>query len=137
MALREAIVQSKKQRFTIAFCGIVKAGKSLFLNALMGWAILPSDGGSHNPLKHHPMLTITADLPSTAWPCWVRHVEGQTVPELHFQAELFLVPLKKLQAHQYSQKMQNYQPPEENIFEALSDAPGGISSSDHTGPHIT
>ena len=42
--LQEAIVRSKKQRFAIAFCGMVKAGKSLFLNALMGRAILPSDG---------------------------------------------------------------------------------------------
>ena len=47
-ALQEAIVRSKKQCFAIAFCGMVKAGKSLFLNALMGRAILPSDGGSHN-----------------------------------------------------------------------------------------
>ena len=49
-ALQEAIVRSKKQRFEIAFCGMVKAGKS-FLNALMGRAILPPDGetnGSQN-----------------------------------------------------------------------------------------
>jgi hypothetical protein len=32
-ALQEAIVRAKKQRFAIAFCGMVKAGKSLFLNA--------------------------------------------------------------------------------------------------------
>ena len=44
--LQEAIVRSRKQRFTIAFCGMVKAGKSLFLNALMGREVLPSDGGS-------------------------------------------------------------------------------------------
>jgi hypothetical protein len=43
-ALQEAIVRAKEQRFTIAFCGMVKAGKSLFLNALMGRALLPSDG---------------------------------------------------------------------------------------------
>jgi ribosome biogenesis GTPase A len=34
--LQETIVRSKKQRFAIAFCGMVKAGKSLVLNALMG-----------------------------------------------------------------------------------------------------
>ena len=45
--LQEAIVRAKKQRFAIAFCGMVKAGKSLFLNALMGRAILPSDGETH------------------------------------------------------------------------------------------
>jgi len=47
-ALQETIVRSKKRRFAIAFCGMVKAGKSLFLNALMGRAILPSDGESNN-----------------------------------------------------------------------------------------
>ena len=47
-ALQGAIVRSKKQRFTIAFCGTVQAGKSLFLNAFMGHSILPSDGKSHN-----------------------------------------------------------------------------------------
>ena len=44
--LQEVIVRSKKQRFAIAFCGTVKAGKSLFLNALMGRAIPPPDGES-------------------------------------------------------------------------------------------
>jgi len=47
-ALQEAIVRSKRQRFAIAFCGMVKAGKSLFLNALMGRAILPSDGETND-----------------------------------------------------------------------------------------
>ena len=49
VALREVIVRSKKRRFAIAFCGMVKAGKSLFLNALMGRAILPSDGEFNDP----------------------------------------------------------------------------------------
>ena len=59
------------------------------------------------------------ELPSTAWPCRLRHVEGQTVPELQFQAEPFIAALKKLQAHQYGRSMQTYQPPPENMFEAL------------------
>ena len=118
-ALQEAIVRSKKQCFAIAFCGMVKAGKSLFLNALMGRTILPSNGESYNPPKHRPMLTIIAELPSTAWPCRVRHVEGQTVPELQFQVEPFLAALEKLQNHQYGRKMQDYQPPPEDMFEAL------------------
>lgn len=42
--LRRAIVHSKRQRFVITFCGMVDAGKSTFLNALMGRAILPSHG---------------------------------------------------------------------------------------------
>ena len=57
--LRRAIVRSKKQHFSIAFCGAVKAGKSMILNALMGMSILPSDGEyddsctSHPPTEHH------------------------------------------------------------------------------------
>jgi len=130
-ALQEAIVRAKKQRFAIAFCGMVKAGKSLFLNALMGRAILPSDGEPHDSLTPHHILSIIPELPSTAWPCRLRHVEGQTIPELQFQAEPFLVALKKLQAHQYGRKMQTYQPPPENMFEALlSDAPSEPSDEE-------
>ena len=54
--LQEAIVRSKKQRFAIAFCGMVKAGKSLFLNALMGRTILPSDG-KYNGSRTHDYYT--------------------------------------------------------------------------------
>jgi hypothetical protein len=43
-ALLEAVLRARKQRFAIAFCGMVKAGKSLFLNALIGEPILPSGG---------------------------------------------------------------------------------------------
>jgi len=131
-ALQEAIVRSKKQRFAIAFCGMVKAGKSLFLNALMGRAILPSDGESANSRTPYSILSITAaGPPSTAWPCRIRHVEGKTVPELQFQADPFLVALRKLQDHQYGRKMQSYQPPPENMFEALfSDAPSAPSEED-------
>ena len=58
--LEEAVVRSKKKRFSIAFCGMVKAGKSLFLNGLIGRAILPSDGGSHSYIvgfSHSPCRT--------------------------------------------------------------------------------
>jgi hypothetical protein len=54
-ALLEAIARAKKQRFTIAFCGMVKAGKSMFLNTLVGRAVLPSDGESNGiciPIYH-------------------------------------------------------------------------------------
>jgi len=131
MELQEAIVRSKKQRFAIAFCGTVKAGKSLFLNALMGRAILPSDSESADSRTPHTILSTTAELPSTAWPCRIRHVKDQTVPELHFQAEPFLVALRKLQGHQFGRKMQTYQPPPENMFEALfSDAPSEPSEEE-------
>ena len=57
--LRKAIVRSKKQHFSIAFCGTSKAGKSMVLNALMGLSILPSDGEyddsrtPHHHTEHH------------------------------------------------------------------------------------
>ena len=130
-ALQEVIIRSKKQRFAIAFCGMAKAGKSLFLNALMGRAILPTDGEPYDSRTPYPILSIIAEFPSTAWPCRLRHVEGQTVPELQFQAEPFLVALKKLQANQYGRKMQSFQPPPENLFDALlSDAPSEPSEEE-------
>ena len=67
----------------------------------------------------HPILSITAEFPSTALPCRLYHVEGQKYPLLRFQAEPFLVALKKLQTHQYGRKMQTYRPPPENMFEEL------------------
>ena len=116
--LQDAIVRSKRQRFTVAFCGVVKAGKSLFLNALVGQSILPSDGEVEDSRAIN-VLIITTELPSTAWPCRLRHIEGQTVPELHFQPDPFLAALKELQVHQYGRKMQTYEPPTEDMFEEL------------------
>ena len=124
MVLQEAIVRSKKQRFSIAFCGVGKAGKSLFLNTLMGRSILPSYGESDDSLTLHRILSITAELLSTALPCRLRHVKGQTVPELRFQAEPFLAALEKLQYRRYGAKIQTYQSPSKNKLESpLSDAP--------------
>ena len=116
-ALQVKIVHSKKQHFVVAFCGTVEAGKS-FLDALMGRVILPSDGERHDSRTHRHILSIIAELPSTVWSCRLRHVEGQTVPELQFHAEPFFIGLKKLQSHQYGQKMQNYRSTK-NIFGAL------------------
>ena len=118
-ALQQAIVRSKKQRFVTAFCGTAEADKSLFLNAVMGRVILPSDGEPHDTRTPYHILSIIAELPPPVWPCRLRHVEGQTVPELQFHAEPFLVGLKKLQSHQYGQKMRAYRPPPENVFDAL------------------
>jgi len=117
--LQEEIIRSKKQHFSIAFCGMVKAGKSQFLNALMGKSILPSDGESVNSRIPHPILSVTVELPSTVWPCRIRHVEGQAVPELQFQAEPFLSALEKLQAHQFGRKMQTY-PSSAEIYDTPS-----------------
>ena len=128
--LQDVIVCSKKRRFVIAFCGMVKAGKSTFLNALMSRLILPSDGEPGGFRMPHPILSITAELPCTAWPCRLRHVEGQTVPELQYQAKPFLIALKKLQEHQYGRKMQTYQPPEDTFEPLLSGAPSEPSDEE-------
>lgn len=48
-ALADARASRKNAKFSIAFFGMVKAGKSLFLNALIGRSILPSDGMTFTP----------------------------------------------------------------------------------------
>jgi hypothetical protein len=57
-SLQEAILKAKKQRFAISFCGMVKAGKSLFLNALIGAPILPSDGTYLSPALLQQLLCL-------------------------------------------------------------------------------
>jgi hypothetical protein len=65
------------------------------------------------------MLSYLAELPSTAWPCRLRHVEGQTLPKLTFHPDPFLDALKKFQNEKYGQKMKNYKPPSEDTFASL------------------
>ena len=43
-SLRKFIARSKRPRFTISFYGMVNAGKSLFLNSLIGHIVLRSNG---------------------------------------------------------------------------------------------
>lgn len=43
-SLQEVIARSRRPTFTLSFYGMVKAGKSLFLNALIGKTVLPSNG---------------------------------------------------------------------------------------------
>jgi len=114
----------------IAFCGPVNAVKSLFLNALMGRAILPSDGeASDYPT---PVYTECNSRPPfyslavPASPC--RRPES---PRITVPSWPFLAALKALQALQYGRKMQTYQPPLDNIYEALlSDPPSEPSEEE-------
>ncbi|KAG8854780.1 hypothetical protein FRB91_003071 [Serendipita sp. 411] len=92
--LQVSISLAKKPTFTIAFCGMAKAGKSLFLSALIGTLILPSD-----------------EFPSTAWPCRIRHVEGQKEPELQYDQSPFLVALEELRIWKYGAAMMHFEPP--------------------------
>ncbi|KIJ60881.1 hypothetical protein HYDPIDRAFT_43073 [Hydnomerulius pinastri MD-312] len=103
--IEKAVLREDNQKFSIAFCGMVKAGKSLFLNALMGSMILPSD-----------------ELPSTAWPCRVRHVRGQTLPRLKVDAPYFQRAIIRLRMRKYGALMKDYRPPTDNdLFSALLD----------------
>ncbi|KAH7918876.1 hypothetical protein BV22DRAFT_1134271 [Leucogyrophana mollusca] len=100
---QKEVQRAKTQRFSTAFCGMVKAGKSLFLNALIGSMILPSD-----------------ELPSTAWPCRVRHVRGQAMPSLEIDAPYFQEAIVGLQSKKVGFMMKGYSPPgEKNLFSAL------------------
>ena len=57
MALEDAQACRKTAKFSIAFLGMVNAGKSLFLNALIGRTILPHDGMTIYPFY---VLTVHA-----------------------------------------------------------------------------
>jgi len=71
-------------------------------------------------LHAQTVLSITAESPGTVYPYRLRHVDGQRVPKLQFQAEPFLVALQKYHAF-YRQTMRTYQL--EDMFKALfSDA---------------
>lgn len=54
------------------------------------------------------------ELPSTAWPCRLRHVPGQTVPELTFDYGPFLNGLSALQKAQYGVRIAKYKPPSDD-----------------------
>ncbi|KAG8796745.1 hypothetical protein FRC17_007956, partial [Serendipita sp. 399] len=114
-ALQESILRAKRQRFAIAFCGMVKAGKSLFLNALIGESILPSD-----------------ELPSTAWPCRLRHVPGQKIPELTFDDGPFVSGLKALQKAQYGVRLKSYEPPSDDSYDFMLQPETRVEEEDST-----
>ncbi|KLO16273.1 hypothetical protein SCHPADRAFT_995240 [Schizopora paradoxa] len=106
MILKE-IKRIKEQRFCIAICGMVKAGKSTFLNAIIGQDILPSDGF----------------VTTTAWPCRIRHVAGLAKPMLTLDPKYLQSRALELQKKKYGARMEHYKPPiEENRYDALFEA---------------
>ncbi|KDR69840.1 hypothetical protein GALMADRAFT_230492 [Galerina marginata CBS 339.88] len=119
-ALKSAVARADKQSFSIAFCGMVKAGKSLFLNAMMSQTILPSD-----------------ELPSTAWPCRLRHVPNQSIPTLMFDPKPFQEGLNNLQDKKIGSKMQDYKPLSDDPFDDTGDTnvldPLMTESEDYAG----
>jgi len=63
-SLQDVIARSKRPRFTLSFYGMVKAGKSLFLNSLIGKIVLPSNG--RYPCNRHNLVTLTYIPPRAA-----------------------------------------------------------------------
>ena len=80
--LRDVIARSKRPKFTISFYGMVKAGRSLFLNSLIGNMVLPSSGrySWNSTTWWHAKFHL--ELPATAWPCRLVHVKGMKQPGL-------------------------------------------------------
>ncbi|KLO16274.1 hypothetical protein SCHPADRAFT_926651 [Schizopora paradoxa] len=102
----------KGRKFSIAFCGMVKSGKSLFLNAFTKQQILPSDG-----------------LPTTAWPCRILHAPDYSFPRLSLNTLCFKEALQELQRRQICQTLKEYQP----IKDFLSALADGDSTWDQSG----
>ena len=101
----------------------------------MGRTVLPSDGGLFFPtiaVWLFPQIDIEVELPSTAWPCRLRHVAGQSVPRLTFDPEPFRMGIAKLQEHKFGSKLETYQPPADaDFFEAM--VPNSTQNEDLTG----
>jgi len=88
----------------------------------MGRIILPSDGALFFFDYAASKSDHNVELPSTAWPCRLRHVPGKCVPTLTFDPKPFRMALKNLQANKFGSKMQDYKPPSDDPFDDSSDA---------------
>jgi len=87
----------------------------------MSRTILPSDGV---PFLFDYCISrsdLKAELPSTAWPCRLRHVPGQSIPTLTFDPQPFRTGLEKLQIERFGSKMQDYKPPSDDPFDDTPD----------------
>ena len=62
---------------------------------------------------------MAVDLPSTAWPCRVRHIKGRMVPTLELDVKPFQDAIVKLQGRHYAKMMANYTPPSDDPFAAV------------------
>jgi len=59
------------------------------------------------------------ELPSTAWPCRLRHVPHQTIPKLEFDDGPFISGVAALQRAQYGAKLQAYEPPSDDVYDVM------------------
>ena len=118
--------------------------KSLLLNALIGRVLLPTDGkGLHASLIC--LANTGTELPSTAWPCRVQHIRGQTNPTLEVNAAPFQEAIDRLRQKKYGAMMSDFEPsPRDeaprNMFAdffggLLDDAPATIRKTDPPDPY--
>ena len=63
---------------------------------------------------------MSTGLPSTVWPCRLRHVQGQTEPRLEYDQRPFLLGISSLRKEKFGEKLQTYSPPSENLFDDMS-----------------
>ena len=118
-SLQGVIGRSKRPRFTLTFYGMVKAGKSLLLNSLIGNIVLPSIGRYPWNSKTWSYAKFHLELPSTVWPCRLVHVKGRKEPELCVRTELFNKAIKCLREKCYSAQMEKYRPPTISVFGSM------------------
>jgi hypothetical protein len=61
------------------------------------------------------------ELPSTAWPCRIRHVPGQLEPKIELDTSHFQEGIDALFAKQYGRALKTYTPPDDDPFAVLFD----------------
>ncbi|KLO16276.1 hypothetical protein SCHPADRAFT_938044 [Schizopora paradoxa] len=120
--LRLALMQStmlrkiryiRTRRYSIAFVGTIKAGKSLFLSELMGYNPFPSD--------------------ETSCPCRLSHIKGQQEPSLTIDLGYFQDCIESLRKKGFGTMMKGYEPPMNDCtFSALLDTPDDLLISEDT-----
>lgn len=80
-ALRRSVTRLTNPSLRVAVVGVVKAGKSTFINSIIGQAILPA-----------------ATQAATAWPCRIRHERDHMMPVLTCNPEPFNKALSAIRA---------------------------------------
>lgn len=67
------------------------------------------------------MGSFRIELPSTAWPCRLRHVPNQAVPKLEFDDAPFISGIAALKAARYGARLSSYNPPSEDVYDVMFD----------------
>lgn len=141
-------LRAKTQSFSVAFCGMVKAGwvrshyaRGGTLRNLQKVSFSERSDESNDPSFRwcafstiiNKFLKVTTELPSTAWRCRLRHVPGLSEATLMFDPKPFRMGLEDLQAHKFGSKMQDYDDPFDETPD--TDLPNSLmtANNDYTG----